>query len=86
MFATSCKCFGSFDWFKGRNSLAPGRTQAQEFTSENIRLFTYNSLRSATSNFHPINRIGGGGFGVAYRVKKALRPSFRYRASTSAGN
>ncbi|KAE8688392.1 Kinase superfamily protein isoform 2 [Hibiscus syriacus] len=63
----SCKCFGSFDWFKGRNSPTPDQTQAQEFTTENLRLFTYNSLRSATSNFHPSNRIGGGGFGVVYR-------------------
>ncbi|KAB2060180.1 hypothetical protein ES319_A11G360800v1 [Gossypium barbadense] len=61
----SCKCFGSFDWFKGSNS--PDQTQAQEFTNENVKLFTYNSLRSATSDFHQSNRIGAGGFGVVYR-------------------
>ncbi|XVF08268.1 hypothetical protein REPUB_Repub06bG0211800 [Reevesia pubescens] len=61
----SCRCFGLFDWFKGRNS--PDQTQAQEFATDNIRLFSYNSLRSATSDFHPSNRIGGGGFGVVYR-------------------
>ncbi|KAK8273334.1 hypothetical protein V6Z12_D11G400900 [Gossypium hirsutum] len=61
----SCKCFGSFDWFKGSNS--PDQTQAQEFTNENVKRFTYNSLRSATSDFHPSNRIGAGGFGVVYR-------------------
>ncbi|TYH73330.1 hypothetical protein ES332_A11G291300v1 [Gossypium tomentosum] len=38
-----------------------------EFTNENVKLFTYNSLRSATSDFHPSNRIGAGGFGVVYR-------------------
>ncbi|XP_021289428.1 putative serine/threonine-protein kinase isoform X2 [Herrania umbratica] len=37
------------------------------FATDNIRLFSYNSLRSATSDFHPSNRIGGGGFGVVYR-------------------
>ncbi|XP_022767703.1 putative serine/threonine-protein kinase isoform X2 [Durio zibethinus] len=61
----SCRCFGLFDWFKGRNSR--DQTQAQEFATDNIRLFSYNSLRSATSDFHPSNRIGGGGFGVVYR-------------------
>ncbi|KAK5787457.1 hypothetical protein PVK06_042111 [Gossypium arboreum] len=64
----SCKCFGSFDWFKGSNS--PDQTQAQEFTNENVKLFTYNSLRSATSDFHQSNRIGAGGFGVVYRTWK----------------
>jgi hypothetical protein len=34
----------------------------------NVKLFSYNSLRSATGNFHPSNRIGGGGYGVVYKV------------------
>ncbi|MBA0734842.1 hypothetical protein Gogos_018733, partial [Gossypium gossypioides] len=37
------------------------------FATANVRLFSYNSLRSATSDFHPSNRIGGGGYGVVYR-------------------
>ncbi|EOY07241.1 Serine-threonine/tyrosine-protein kinase [Theobroma cacao] len=61
----SCRCFGLFELFKGRNS--HDQKQAQEFATDNIRLFSYNSLRSATSDFHPSNRIGGGGFGVVYR-------------------
>lgn len=32
-----------------------------------MRLFSYNSLRSATRDFHPSNKIGGGGFGVVYK-------------------
>ena len=36
--------------------------------TDNVNLFSYNSLRSATRNFHPSNRIGGGGFGVVYKV------------------
>ncbi|GMI81053.1 hypothetical protein like AT3G09010 [Hibiscus trionum] len=61
----SCRCFGLFDWFKGNDS--QDQTQGQEFATDNVRLFSYNSLRSATSGFHPSNRIGGGGFGVVYR-------------------
>ncbi|XP_020241648.1 putative serine/threonine-protein kinase isoform X2 [Asparagus officinalis] len=38
---------------------------------KNIRLFSYNELRSATGNFHSSNRIGRGGFGIVY--KGALR-------------
>ncbi|OMO97571.1 hypothetical protein COLO4_14548 [Corchorus olitorius] len=62
----SCKCFGLFDSFNKRHNLDQEK-QAQEFATDNIRLFSYNSLRSATSDFHPSNRIGGGGFGVVYR-------------------
>jgi len=35
--------------------------------AHNVRLFSYNELRSATRNFHPTNKIGGGGFGVVYK-------------------
>ncbi|KAG5550508.1 hypothetical protein RHGRI_015472 [Rhododendron griersonianum] len=41
-------------------------TQAEEIVTNNVRLFSYNSLRSATRDFHPSNKIGGGGFGVVY--------------------
>lgn len=37
--------------------------------AHNVRLFSYNELRSATRNFHPTNKIGGGGFGVVYKVR-----------------
>ncbi|EOY07240.1 Kinase superfamily protein isoform 1 [Theobroma cacao] len=79
----SCRCFGLFELFKGRNSHDQKQAQVPdkvlicscvccicawlEFATDNIRLFSYNSLRSATSDFHPSNRIGGGGFGVVYR-------------------
>ncbi|KAF7845378.1 putative serine/threonine-protein kinase [Senna tora] len=29
--------------------------------------FSYNSLRSATGDFHPSSKIGGGGYGVVYK-------------------
>ncbi|KAI8556948.1 hypothetical protein RHMOL_Rhmol05G0296800 [Rhododendron molle] len=41
-------------------------TQAEEIVTSNVRLFSYNSLRSATRDFHPSNKIGGGGFGVVH--------------------
>ncbi|KAJ6851684.1 putative serine/threonine-protein kinase isoform X1 [Iris pallida] len=37
------------------------------FSVKNIRLFSFNELRSATDNFHPSNRIGRGGFGTVYK-------------------
>ncbi|RVW56722.1 Cold-responsive protein kinase 1 [Vitis vinifera] len=41
--------------------------EAEEIAGKNVRLFSYNALRSATRNFHPSNRIGRGGFGIVYR-------------------
>ncbi|KAK3226158.1 hypothetical protein Dsin_006020 [Dipteronia sinensis] len=62
--AMSCSCFGAFQWFKGKDNQSQ---QAQEIATNNVRLFSFNSLRSATRDFHPSNKIGGGGFGVVYR-------------------
>ncbi|KAF2288543.1 hypothetical protein GH714_008326 [Hevea brasiliensis] len=39
----------------------------REIATNNVRVFSYNSLRSAAGNFHPSKRIGGGGFGVVHR-------------------
>ncbi|KAK1563766.1 hypothetical protein Q3G72_032576 [Acer saccharum] len=60
----SSSCFGAFQWCKGKDSQSQ---QAQEIATSNVRLLSFNSLRSATRDFHPSNRIGGGGFGVVYR-------------------
>ncbi|KAI0509974.1 hypothetical protein KFK09_010574 [Dendrobium nobile] len=39
-----------------------------ELSSEkDIKLFSYNALRSATDNFHQSNKIGRGGFGTVYK-------------------
>lgn len=56
-------CFGAFGSCKETSKTQRPR----ELATSNVRLFSYNSLRSATGHFHPSNRIGGGGFGVVYR-------------------
>ncbi|XP_042517414.1 putative serine/threonine-protein kinase isoform X2 [Macadamia integrifolia] len=42
-------------------------TQTEEIPTNNVQLFSYKSMKSATENFHPSNRVGAGGFGVVYR-------------------
>ncbi|XP_047335179.1 putative serine/threonine-protein kinase [Impatiens glandulifera] len=56
-------CFGSFNPWKQNKT----RTQAEGIVADNVRLFSYQSLRSAAENFHPSNKIGGGGYGVVYK-------------------
>ncbi|KAK3445058.1 hypothetical protein EUGRSUZ_A00508 [Eucalyptus grandis] len=63
--AMSCGCFGGFSSCK-RNS-SPAQAEGDEIPTNNVRLFSYPSLRSATGNFHPSNKLGGGGFGVVYK-------------------
>ncbi|KAK4418950.1 Cold-responsive protein kinase [Sesamum alatum] len=55
-------CFGVFDSRRDKTA-----TVTEGITTNNVRLFSYNSLRSATRLFHPSNRIGRGGFGVVYK-------------------
>ncbi|CAI9097319.1 OLC1v1033714C2 [Oldenlandia corymbosa var. corymbosa] len=57
-------CFGAFDSCK---ETSKSHWPQEINTAGNVRLFSYNSLRSATGHFHQSNRIGGGGFGVVYR-------------------
>ncbi|KAI7739289.1 hypothetical protein M8C21_026624 [Ambrosia artemisiifolia] len=56
-------CFGAFDSCKAKSRNPP----ADEIATNNVKQFSYNSLRSATRNFHSDNKIGGGGFGVVYK-------------------
>ncbi|PON43520.1 Tyrosine-protein kinase [Parasponia andersonii] len=60
-----CGCFGALNWCKGKNNSDEAETPG--ISTNNVRLFSYNSLRSATRDFHPSNRIGGGGYGVVHR-------------------
>ncbi|CAI9782395.1 unnamed protein product [Fraxinus pennsylvanica] len=55
-------CFGAFDSCKEKTEAV-----AKGIVTNNVKLFSYNSLRSATRHFHPSNRIGRGGFGVVYK-------------------
>ncbi|KAL0338202.1 UNVERIFIED_CONTAM: Cold-responsive protein kinase [Sesamum angustifolium] len=55
-------CFGAFDFRRGKTV-----TVTEGINTNNVRLFSYHSLRSATRLFHPSNRIGRGGFGVVYK-------------------
>ncbi|KAK9196083.1 hypothetical protein WN943_004211 [Citrus x changshan-huyou] len=60
----SWSCFGAFKCCKGKDS---DQAEAHGISTYNITLYSYNSLRSATRDFHPSNMIGGGAFGVVYR-------------------
>ncbi|KAM3689781.1 hypothetical protein ACB098_09G074900 [Castanea mollissima] len=57
--------FGAFRCCKG--GIDTIQTGAEGIPTKNVRLFSYNLLRSATGNFHPTSRIGGGGYGVVYK-------------------
>ncbi|CAI0471238.1 unnamed protein product [Linum tenue] len=60
-------CNNWLSCFTGSNN-SPGNLAAtEEIATNNLRVFSYNTLRSATLNFHPANKIGGGGFGVVYK-------------------
>ncbi|XP_004492426.1 cold-responsive protein kinase 1 isoform X2 [Cicer arietinum] len=56
-------CFGSLNWCKGKGQPVE---QPHELVKE-TKSFSYNSLRSATGDFHPSCKIGGGGYGVVYK-------------------
>ncbi|XP_015897184.1 putative serine/threonine-protein kinase [Ziziphus jujuba] len=60
-----CSCFGALNWCKGKNG--SGEPETPGIITSNLRMLSYNSLRSATGNFHPSSRIGGGGYGVVHR-------------------
>ncbi|KAE8099220.1 hypothetical protein FH972_017217 [Carpinus fangiana] len=58
-------CFGALRDCKGRNIAS--QTEAEGIPTNNVQLFSYHYLRSATGNFHPSKKIGGGGYGVVYK-------------------
>ncbi|PIN25030.1 Serine/threonine protein kinase [Handroanthus impetiginosus] len=55
-------CFGAFGSCREETATEDGG-----IATNNVRLFSYHSLRSATGVFHPSNKIGRGGFGVVYK-------------------
>ncbi|XP_020202720.1 putative serine/threonine-protein kinase isoform X1 [Cajanus cajan] len=59
-----CNWFGTLNWCGGRDD-DPADQQDEQVIG--TRKFSYNSLRSATGDFHPSSKIGGGGYGVVYK-------------------
>ncbi|KAK7339865.1 hypothetical protein VNO77_20551 [Canavalia gladiata] len=58
-----------FNWFRALNWCG-GRDDPVDQTHEQVlatKKFSYNSLRSATGDFQPSSKIGGGGYGVVYK-------------------
>ena len=51
--------------FAGENMIPNNLNQVK---LQNLRLFTFEELASATNNFNPDNLLGRGGFGHVYRV------------------
>ncbi|KAF7825552.1 putative serine/threonine-protein kinase [Senna tora] len=56
-------CFGALNCCGGKNDPADQSNQQEIAT----KTFSYNSLRSATRDFHPSSKIGGGGYGVVHK-------------------
>ncbi|WVZ06802.1 hypothetical protein V8G54_020148 [Vigna mungo] len=61
--AMFCNCFGALNCF-GRRDDPADQPQEQAVATKK---FSYNSLRSATNDFHPSSKIGGGGYGVVHK-------------------
>ncbi|KAF9594476.1 hypothetical protein IFM89_031594 [Coptis chinensis] len=58
-------CFGIFK--KNQERSIPNAENIEDITPDNVRVFPYKVLKSATGNFHPSNRLGRGGFGVVFK-------------------
>ncbi|XP_064973846.1 putative serine/threonine-protein kinase isoform X2 [Musa acuminata AAA Group] len=60
-----CSCFNAL---LSRRKHHQHSEQETGFSSDkNVRLISYDELRSATDNFHQSNKIGRGGFGTVYK-------------------
>lgn len=60
-------CFGATKQ-SARKNISDETIIGASSQSQNIfRIFLYNELKSATTNFHPANIIGRGGFGTVYK-------------------
>ncbi|KAB1224328.1 hypothetical protein CJ030_MR2G004241 [Morella rubra] len=61
----SCGLFGALSCCKRQNDASQPREEG--IPTNSVKCFSYNSLRSATADFHPSSKIGGGGYGVVYK-------------------
>ncbi|CAL9196591.1 unnamed protein product [Musa hybrid cultivar] len=61
-----CSCFNAL--LSRRKHHQHSEQETGVFSSDkNVRLISYDELRSATDNFHQSNKIGRGGFGTVYK-------------------
>ena len=61
--------------FPNENMLGVGENLNQVKVQE-LPLFNFEKLASATNNFHQSNKLGQGGFGPVYRVMVVLLEVF----------
>lgn len=59
-----CNCFGALNWCNKEKDEPAEQPHEQVMKTKS---FSYNSLRSATGDFHHSCKIGGGGYGVVYK-------------------
>ncbi|KAK7272576.1 hypothetical protein RJT34_29260 [Clitoria ternatea] len=63
----NCFSFSLLFWKRGSSSAAQS-TEAIDISSiQNVNLYTYEELLTATEGFSPANKIGEGGFGSVYK-------------------
>ncbi|KAL9315350.1 hypothetical protein ACSQ67_016351 [Phaseolus vulgaris] len=58
-----CNWFGALNCFGRRDD--PANQPHEQVVA--TKKFSFNSLRSATKDFHPSSKIGGGGYGVVHK-------------------
>ena len=57
----------SFDCPEG-----PGEEDLEKIAEQEQKQFSFETLLSATKDFHPTNKLGEGGFGPVYKVNISL--------------
>ncbi|KAK8951748.1 putative leucine-rich repeat receptor-like serine/threonine-protein kinase [Platanthera zijinensis] len=60
-------CFGALKPSARKNNSNEAIFGAGSQSQNSIQFFSYNELKSSTTNFHPTNKIGQGGFGSVYK-------------------